>query len=114
MKKLASVFAVLLLCLSTTVFAETHADIALDHANAAVTEGKAGVSAGLVKHAKMALEHSLAASLAAHGQSKTHLDEASNSLEQAIEHGTLGHVEPATKSAEEGVAHLKAAKAVTK
>lgn len=115
MKKLASVlFAGLLLCLSTTVFAEEHLDAALEHANAAVAEGKAGKASSLVTHAKAALEHSLAASLVAKSVPKGHIDTASKSLQDAIDHGTLGHAEPATKSAEEGVAHLKAAKAATK
>ena len=114
MKKLASVFAGLLLCLSTSVFAEEHLDQALEHANAAVAEGQAGKASSLVVHAKAALEHSLAASLVATSVPKTHIDAASDSLEKAIEHGNMNHVEPATKSAEEGVEHLKAAKAATK
>jgi hypothetical protein len=114
MKKLASVFAGLLLCLSTTVFAEQHLDQALEHANAAVAEGQAGKASSLVTHAKAALDHSLSASLVAKSVPKGHIDTASKVLQEAIDHGTLGHVEPATKSAEEGVAHLKAAKAATK
>ena len=114
MKKLASVFAGLLLCLSTTVFAEQHLDQALEHANAAVAEGKAGKASSLVTHAKAALDHSLAASLVAKSVPKGHIDTASKSLQEAIDHGTLNHVEPATKSAEEGVAHLTAAKAAIK
>ena len=114
MKKLVSVFAVLLLCLSTSVFAEEHLDQALEHANAAVAEGHAGKASSLVTHAKAALDHSLAASLVAKSVPKDHIDAASESLQDAIDHGNLSHVEPATKSAEEGVAHLKAAKAATK
>ena len=114
MKKLAPLFAGLLLCLSTTVFAEEHLDQALEHANAAVAEGQAGKAPALVTHAKAALDHSLAASLVAKSVPKGHTDAASESLQAAIDHGNLNHVEPATKSAEEGVAHLKAAKAATK
>jgi len=114
MKKLAPLFAGLLLCVSTTVFAEEHLDQALEHANAAVVEGQAGKAPGLVTHAKAALDHSLAASLVAKSVPKGHIDTASKSLQDAIDHGTLGHAEPATKSAEEGVAHLKAAKDATK
>ncbi len=114
MKKLASVFAGLLLCLSTTVFAEEHLDQALEHANAALAEGQAGKAPALVTHAKAALDHSLAASLVAKSVPKGHIDTASKSLQEAIDHGNLNHVEPATKSAEEAVTHLKAAKAATK
>ena len=114
MKKLASVFAILLLVLSTAVFAEEHLDAALEHANAAVAEGQAGKAQSLATHAKAALDHSLAASLVAKSVSKNHIDAASKSLQEAIDHGNLSHVEPATKSALEGAAHLKAAKAGTK
>ena len=114
MKKLASVFAGLLLCLSTTVFAEEHLDQALKHANEAVAEGQAGKASTLVTHAKAALDHSLAASLVAKSVPKGHIDEASKSLQDAIDHGNMGHADIATKSAEGGVAHLKAAKAATK
>ena len=110
MKKLASVFAVLLLLLSTAVFAEKHLDAALEHANAAVTEGKAGDASKLVVHAKAALDHSLAASLVAKSVPKGHIDTASKLLQEAIDHGNMGHADMATKSAEEGVEHLKAAK----
>ena len=109
MKKLASLFAVLLLCVSTTVFAEKHLEMALEHAHTAVAEGKAGKAPSLVVHAKAALDHSLAASLVAKSVPKGHIDTASKLLQEAIDHGNLGHVEPATKSAEEAVDHLKAA-----
>jgi hypothetical protein len=61
----------------------------------------------LVEHAKVALEHSLAGAIEAKGVPKTHLDAASASLQEAIDHGTLGHADLATKSAEEAVEHLK-------
>jgi len=109
MKKLASIFAVLLLFLSTAVFAEAHLDQALEHANAAVVEGQAGKAPSLVVHAKAALEHSLAASLVAKSVPKGHIDMASEALQKAIDEGTLNHVQPATKSAEEAVTRLKAA-----
>jgi accessory colonization factor AcfC len=108
MKKLASIFTVLLLCLSTTVFADEHTEKALVHADTAVVHGKAGQAPILVEHAKKALDHTLAASLVAKGPSKTHLDAAAESLQKAIDEGNLGHVEPATKSAEEAVVHIKA------
>ncbi|MFA6162145.1 MAG: small metal-binding protein SmbP [Methylobacter sp.] len=111
MKKLASVCASLLLLLSTSVFAaQDHAAQALEHANQAVTHGKAGHAPVLVDHAKAALEHSLAAAIEAKGVPKTHLDAASASLQEAIDKGTLGDAESATKSAEEAVEHLKASK----
>jgi len=117
MKKLASVFVGLLLCVSTTVFAAglseaglEHVNAALEHANAAVVHGKAGHAPILVEHAKSALNHTLAASIVAKGVPKTHIDAAADSLQKAIDEGELGKVEPATKSAEEAVTHLEASK----
>jgi len=98
------------LCASTTVFAEEHLNAALEHANGAVTEGQAGSASKLAVHAKAALDHSLAASLVAKSIPKNHIDAASKSLQDAIDHSALNHVAPATKSAEEAVAHLSAAK----
>ena len=95
---------------SASLFAESHLDSALEHANAAVKEGQAGKLPELVTHAKAALDHSLAASVVAKSVSKTHIDAASESLQKAIDHGNLNHVEPATTSAQEAVNHLEAAK----
>jgi hypothetical protein len=110
MNKLASVFAASLLCLSSNVFAEQHLDQAIEHANAAVVEGKAGKTAELAVHAKAALDHSLAASLVAKSVSKNHIDEAAKSLQDSIDHAALNHDGPATSSAKEAVVHLNAAK----
>jgi HEPN domain-containing protein len=117
MKKLASVFVGLLLCVSTTVFAVEHSNTAvehtnkaLEHANAAVVHGKAGHAPILVEHAKSALNHTLEASLVAKGVPKTHIDAAADSLQKSIDEGELGHAESATKAAEEGVAHLETSK----
>jgi hypothetical protein len=82
----------------------------LEHANAAVVHGKAGHAPILVEHAKLALNHTLEASLVAKGVPKTHLDAAADSLQKSVDHGELGHAEPATKSAEEAVGHLNASK----
>jgi hypothetical protein len=109
MKKIIALFAVLLLCLSTSVFADEHTDKAILHADSAVTHGKAGHAQILVDHAKKALDHTLAASLVAKSVPKGHLDAAAKSLQDAIDHGNLGHADMATKSAQEAVAHLKAA-----
>ena len=110
MKKILSVIAGSLLFLSVAVFAEEHLNAALEHANAAVTEGKAGSAPKLAVHAKAALDHSLAASLVAKSVSKNHIDEASKSLQDSIDHAALNHDGPATSSAKEAVVHLNAAK----
>ncbi|MCK9620317.1 MAG: hypothetical protein M0R47_07260 [Methylobacter sp.] len=107
MKKLASVCAGLLLLLSTSVFADEHADSALEHAKSAVAHGKAGHTALLVQQAKEALDDALAASIAAKGLSKNHLEAGAKELQEAIDHGTQGHVGRATTHAEAAVWHLK-------
>lgn len=109
MKKLAFVCASLLLILNTSVFAEGNSQKdALEHANAAVTHGKAGHTPLLLEHAKAALEDALAASIAAKGVSKNHLDAGAKELQEAIDHGTMGHVGVATTHAEAAVEHIKA------
>jgi len=110
MKIIGLILAGALLLSSASLFAESHLDAALEHANAAVKEGQAGKLPKLVIHAKAALDHSLAASVVAKSVSKTHIDAASESLQNAIDHGNLNHVEPATTSAQEAVNHLEAAK----
>ncbi|EGW21854.1 MULTISPECIES: small metal-binding protein SmbP [Methylobacter] len=109
MKKLASICAALLFLLSTSVFAEKHASEALEHANAAVVQGKAGKSEKLVEHAKLALEQTLAASIVAKGIPKNHLDEAAKELQEAIDHGNLDHADVATKHAEAAIEHINKA-----
>lgn len=77
---------------------ETHMAGALTHSEAVAkaADGKAVVehAEAAKAHAKISLEH-LTAGIA--------------SLDGVIEHGKLGHVEVAKKSAEEAVKHLKAA-----
>lgn len=108
MKKLAFACAGLLLFLSTAVFAEPHTDAALEHANAAVVEGKANKPEALVGHAKLAMEHTLAAAIIAKSIPKGHLDAAAKELQEAIDHGNLDHADVATKHAEAAVEHIKA------
>lgn len=107
MKKLAFACAGLLLFLSTAVFAEQHADQALEHANAAVVQGEAGKAEGLVEHAKLAMEHTLAAAIVAKSIPKNHLEAAAKELQEAIDQGNLDHADVATKHAEAAVEHIK-------
>ncbi|MDI1279629.1 small metal-binding protein SmbP [Methylobacter sp.] len=113
MKKSIFAFAGLLLLLgtflSTAVFAEDHTKAALEHASAAVDAGKAGKSEALVEHAKLAMEHTLAAAITAKSIPKGHLDAAAKELQDTIDHGNLGHADVATTHAEAAVEHLKAA-----
>jgi len=109
MKKIASIGAGLVLLLSTSVFAEKQASEALGHANAAIVQGKAGKAEKLVEHAKLALDQTLAASIVAKGISKNHLDDAAKELQEAIDHGGLGHADVATQHAEAAKEHINKA-----
>ena len=77
MKKISYLLAGLLLCLSTSVFAEDHLAEATKHANEAVSEGHAGSAPKMMHHAKAALDHSLAASIVAKSVPKNHINAAS-------------------------------------
>ncbi len=109
MKKLASICTGLLFFLSTSVFAEQHAVGALEHTKAAVVQGKSGHTMALVEQAKAALEDVLEATLVAKGLVKNHLDAGSKELQEAIDHGNMGHVGVATHHAEAALQHIKAA-----
>lgn len=90
MKKLMTICVGLLLMLASVAFAvEQHGTAALEHANAAVEQGKANNVKELVKHANAALEHTLAAALVLKGQSKEHMEAASSELEEAATQGEL-------------------------
>jgi hypothetical protein len=96
-----------LLFFSASVFADAHIIEALEHANEAVAHGKDGHTTILVGEVKVALEHTLAASITAKGASKIHLDAATMELQEAIDHCELGHVGAATKHARVAIGHIK-------
>ena len=88
-----------LACASTFTFAaESHMAEALKHAEAAT---KASDDKMVAEHADAAKTHATVAS--------EHLTAGIKSLNDAIDHGKMGHAEVAKKSAEEAVTHLKAA-----
>ncbi|MDO9270429.1 MAG: small metal-binding protein SmbP [Methylobacter sp.] len=108
MKKL-TFLCVGLLLLSASAFADDHhADVALEHATAAVIYGKNGHTSILLEHAKTALEHVLAASITAKGVSKNHLDVAATELQEAIIQSESGHIGTATKHAQAALREIKA------
>jgi Small metal-binding protein len=111
MKKIMTICAGFLLISSSALFAaDPHVTAALEHANAAVSSGRANNTTELVKHANAALEHTLAAALVLKGQAKEHVEAASNELEEAATHGQLRHIDIATEHAEAAVTHIQAAK----
>jgi hypothetical protein len=97
------VAAIALTLCSFGAFAEDHSEeshnkLALEHAQEAV---KAADVKAIVEHAEIAKTHAKVAD--------EHLNAGIKSLDEAIEHGKLGHDKPAKKAAEEAVNHLKAA-----
>ncbi len=103
-------FILVCLLLSTSVFADDHSTTALDNVNAAIKEGSSGNASNLVRYATKALDKALVDSVSATGKSKSHLNDAILELQQAIDHGNLGHPGEATTHAKSAVAHLKAVK----
>lgn len=87
----------LTLCSFGAFAEESHSELALKHAQVAA---KATDAKTIAEHADTAKTHAKVAD--------EHLDAGIKSLDEAIEHGNLGHTEEAKKSANEAVKHLKA------
>jgi hypothetical protein len=107
MKKLTLLFIGLLLLNASALASDHHIDAALEQATAATIYGKNGHTSLLLEHAKIALEHVLAASLRAQGVSRSHLELAAEDLEEAISQSESGHVGSATRHARAAVGHIK-------
>jgi hypothetical protein len=60
-----------------------------------------------IKHAKLALDHALAASLVAKSVPKNHLDAAAEELQDSIDLGNLGHIGSATKHVQAAIKHME-------
>jgi len=82
---------------------ENHVLAAMPHADAAIEHGAQGHAEVLVEHAQAALTHAEA------GRDNPHLAEAATHLQAAIEHGRMGHADVATRHAREAYNHIKAA-----
>lgn len=107
MRKLALLIgAGLFLLLSSTLYAEEHADVALTHAKEAVVSGKAGNASELIEHVETSLVHAKKAEQLAKGDAQTHMKAGVKSLEEAITHAKLEHTDIATKLVEEAVQHI--------
>lgn len=107
MKKFTFILATLFLA-ANTVFADDHSTTALDNANMAIKEGSSGKASNLVRYATKALDKTLVDSITATGKSKSHFNDAIIELQQAIDHGNLGHPGEATSHAKTAAVHLKA------
>jgi HEPN domain-containing protein len=106
MRKLSFILSGLLFISANYVFAEDHPKVAIEHAKEAANASK---TADVVHHAGAALEHTLTASIAEKGVAKNHLNAGAEELEQAIDHGNLGHLDVAVSHSKTAVEHLSAA-----
>ncbi|MEY2665913.1 MAG: hypothetical protein RLZZ384_84 [Pseudomonadota bacterium] len=106
MKKLTIVLTGLLFLSANYVLAEDHPKVAIEHAKEAANANKA---TDVVHHAGAALEHTLTASISEKGVTKNHLNASAEELEQAIDHGNLGHLDIAVSHSKTAVEHLSAA-----
>lgn len=107
MKKLIFVLISLLFTVAP-VLADDHSTTALDNVNTAIKEGSSGHASNLVRYANKALDKVLVESVTATGKAKSHLNDATLELQQAIDHGNLGHPGEATTHAKTAAMHLKA------
>jgi hypothetical protein len=107
MKKIITISAGLLLALSTAAFAaEEHGKAALEHANAAAK----GISAAECKqHAGVAIEHALASALVLKSAAKNHMESASHHLEEAVNHGNMGHMDVCKQHVDAAITEIQAA-----
>ncbi|MDH5563642.1 MAG: small metal-binding protein SmbP [Nitrospirota bacterium] len=81
-----------------------HVAEAITHAQEAADHGGMGPADALVKHAEVALQHAQAA---AKEMTNPHLDAGIAELGEAITHGKAGHADVATQHANSAVMHLK-------
>lgn len=88
---------------SMTLAQSQHVTEAVQHAHAAVAQGKQGYPDALVTQAQESLKH---AELEKKETQSSHLEEGIRMLKNAIDQGKQGHVEPATKAAEDALLHL--------
>lgn len=80
-----------------------HVTEAVQHAQAAVAQGKQGYPDALVTQAQEALKH---AELAKKETASPHLEQGIRGLKEAIDQGKAGHADSATKAVEDALAHL--------
>jgi len=107
MKKIILLISALLF-FSFSVLAEQHADAALEHANAALAEGKNGNVQILVDLAIQSVKHAELAAQAATGPAKFHIETGVSHLHDAIKQANAGHRAVADQHLEKAIEHIKA------
>ena len=78
-----------------------HIRDAVDHAKAAVSQGKEGHADVCAEHAQTALNNAQGAKV-----KSPHLDEGIKHLTEAVKHGKAGHADACTEHAEGAATHL--------
>ena len=107
MKKIILIISSLLV-FSCTVLAEEHADAALEHANTAISQGRAGNLDLLTEHARKASHEMESAVMVATGSAKVHLESGYKHLHEAIKHADQGHSSKAIEHVKTAIEHIKA------
>jgi len=107
MKKIILIISTLLF-FSFSALAEQHADAALEHANAALSQGKEGNIGQLTEHLVQASHHTDEAIKVASGPTKAHLESGSKHLHEAIKSANQGHGGKAIEHVKTALEHLKA------
>ncbi len=106
MKKIITLSAGFLLVLSSAAFAaEEHGKAALDHATMAA---KGANAAECKTHAGVALEHTLASALVLKGAAKNHMEAGSHHLEEAVNHGNMGHADVCKEHVNAAITEIQA------
>jgi hypothetical protein len=85
-----------------------HSAQALAHSKSAVIHGAAGHTGVLTRHAEIALEHAQAAELVLQGAAKENLSEAMIHLNAAIKHGQLDQADIATGHVNQAISYIQA------
>lgn len=99
-----------LLNLVNPVFADDHKTTASEQINFAIKEGLSGNLQNLVRYSNKALNKALESSITAKSEQKSHINDAIVELQQAIEHGKLGHLGEAVSHARTAAWHIKSAR----
>lgn len=103
---LGGIGIVMLVMVSSFAFGQSkHLAEAIEHAQAAVAQGRQGYPDALTTQAQEALKH---AELAKKESPNPHLEEGIRGLKEAMAHGRAGHTDKATQAAADALTHLSA------
>ena len=97
------------LLLSSHVFADDHSTTSLDQVNFAIKQAESGHASNASRYLAIALNKTLEELLAATGKKRSHLNDAVTELQQAIDHGNLGHPGEIASHARTAAWHIKSA-----